>query len=153
MVYVIVFYHDNDTVISRSQTPKAPSLCLGGKLFLFLCSWRDVFIFPHFVGEHMPLQWDLCPSRSPPARFIPLWFVLTGDIITLHGSWPRHQGLLYLQRWLSVSVFVCVCVCIYIYGIYGGTSACLNCLSLHISTNLPWPQADGVHNVYVHTHA
>lgn len=144
MIYVIVLYHDNDTVISRSQTPKAPSLCLRGKLFLFLCSCRDVFIFPHFVGEHMPLQWDLCPSRSPPSCFIPLWFVLTGDIITLHGSWPRHQGLLYLQRWLCVSVFVCVYM-VYMEG------------PLRVWTACHYTSAQTSHDhwqmVYVHTHA
>lgn len=63
--------------------------------------------------------------------FILRWSIMTGDIITPHGSWPRHQELLYLQRWLCVSVFVCV------YSIYGRLSACLSYLSLHISATPP----------------
>lgn len=38
-----------------------------------------------------------------------------------------------------------------IWDIYGGPSACLSYLSLHISTNGPWPQACSLQAMYMHT--
>ncbi len=102
--------------------------------------------FKCFVLEHMPQQWALFPSYAASCFFIPWWSLLTGDIITQHGSRPRHQEQLYLSRWLCVSVFVCV----YIAHMKGPLRVWAACH--YTSAQTPHDHWQMVHRLCLYTH-
>lgn len=112
------------------------ALNLTCRLFLFMCSCRSVVIFKYFVWEHMLLLWDQFPSYSTSCFFFLWWSLLTGDIITPHGSWPSRQ---------QQSIWACI---YYVWRVL--------CMSeLLVTTHqhkTPWLLTDGGDTVFTHIH-